>query len=46
VGKSTVVSVKSSKAPKRKVFEVGSGKNDAGGQMQRKKKKKATLTEK
>jgi hypothetical protein len=38
--------VKSSKAPKRKGFEVGSGKNDTGGQTQKKKKKKVTLTEK
>jgi hypothetical protein len=40
VAKSTVVSVKSSKAAKRKVDEAGSGKNDAGGGKAQKKKKK------
>jgi hypothetical protein len=44
VGKSTVVSVKSSKVAKRKVDEAGSGRNDVGGSKAQKKKKKEKLS--
>jgi hypothetical protein len=39
LGKSTVVSVKSSKPAKRKVDEAHSGKNEGGERKERKKKR-------